>query len=81
MDASSAIRVRTELPNTKVLAITEESVGDGLGISHSTSPPYSAELALHSEARVGPSWSRCRSQHLVVADCDWSASLHFHHKI
>lgn len=59
-DATATIRIRLKFPYTKVLASTEESLGNDMGISHSAGDTCSLQLAPDAEARMGLDWgSNC----------------------
>lgn len=81
VDASTIVRVRAQLSYTEILTSTEESVCDGLYISHRTSFTRLFQLVADIEARVGIGWSRSHTQHLMVAHCHWPIVVHLHYQV
>ena len=81
MDATTIICICHQLSNTEVLAITEKSASNHLGIRCSAGDTCIFQLAADTEAGVGIDWGRNHPQHIVVARRDWPVGLHFRHQI
>lgn len=81
MDASAIVCLCNKFSDTKVLASTEESACDGMDISSSSSDTWSDELGTNIETGVWPSRSSHHVKLVVVADSDFTALIHFYHKI
>lgn len=81
MDASAIVRICAEFSNTKVFAITEQSVCDGLGIRCGTGVACNFQLVINTEAWMGLNWSSNHPQHFMVAHSYWTIVIHIHYQI
>lgn len=81
MDDPAIVRLCVEFSDTKVLASTEESVCDGLDISSGAGDTCTTQLVTDIETGVWLSRSSGHVEPIVVADCYFTAFIHFHHNI
>jgi len=80
-DDSSAVCLRLQFSNSKVLASTKESACHGLDICSCTGDACSVELVIHAQVGLGLGWSSSHAQYFMVAHCHFAVYLHSNHKI